>query len=60
MEELDHAMSSPDAMAAAVDAHKIDLVFYLWDSDADGVASRKKLIRALTWYYRRVILSLLR
>ncbi|CAL8469111.1 g8652 [Coccomyxa elongata] len=52
MEDLDHAMSSQEAMAAAVDAHKIDLVFYLWDSDADGVASRKKLIRALTWYYR--------
>lgn len=60
-EELDHAMSSPEAMAAAVDAHKIDLVFHLWDTDADGVASRKKLTRALTWYYRRVTtLSLLR
>ncbi len=51
-EEITHAMSSPDAMNAAVEAHKIDLAFHLWDSDGDGVASRKKLTRALTWYYR--------
>ncbi|BDA45131.1 hypothetical protein COCOBI_06-6110 [Coccomyxa sp. Obi] len=53
-EELDHAMSSPEAMAAAVDAHKIDMVFHLWDTDSDGVASRKKLTRALTWLLSQV------
>ena len=51
-QEIADAMRSPEAMAAVVEAHKIDLVFHLWDTDGDGVASRKKLTRALTWYYR--------
>lgn len=51
-EEIDRAMQSPEAMQAAVDGHKIDLVFHLWESDGDGVASRKRVTRALTWYYR--------
>ncbi|CAL8469112.1 g8653 [Coccomyxa elongata] len=49
LNELDHLMSSPEAMAAAIDAHKIDMAFYLWSVDADGGGSREKVICALTW-----------
>ncbi|CAL8469113.1 g8654 [Coccomyxa elongata] len=45
-EEINHAMSSPGAMEAMVDAHKYTLAFRLWDPDADGVVSHEWLTQA--------------
>lgn len=56
VQELDQAMTSPEAMAAVVDTHKLNLVFHLWDPNADGIASREWLSQTLDWYYRRVAL----
>jgi Ca2+-binding EF-hand superfamily protein len=51
-DELNTAMQSSEKMEEAVRDHRIDVAFHLWDADMDGRADRKKLMRALTWYYR--------
>jgi hypothetical protein len=51
-QELEAAMQSPEKMAEAVRDHKIDVAFHLWDADMDGRADRRKVTRALVWYFR--------